>query len=124
YCNKLVENGESVIITGDFNVCHQEIDIARPKENQNSIGFLPIERAKIGEFLDNGYIDVFRFKNPDLTDKYTWWSYRGGARSRNVGWRLDYFFVSKDLIGKVKNVDHLDQQMGSDHCPIVLEIDL
>ena len=124
YCNKLVENWESVIITGDFNVCHQEIDIARPKENQNSIWFLPIERAKIWEFLDNWYIDVFRFKNPDLTDKYTWWSYRWGARSRNVGWRLDYFFVSKDLIWKVKNVDHLDQQMGSDHCPIVLEIDL
>ena len=124
YCNFLRKNWESIIITWDFNICHQEIDIARPEANKNSIGFLPIERKKIWEFLDNWYIDVFRNKNPELADKYTWWSYRWWARDRNVGWRLDYFFVSKDLIWKVKNIKHLDQQMWSDHCPIVLEIKL
>ena len=123
YCNELVEKWESVIITWDFNICHQAIDIARPEANKNSIWFLPIERAKIWEFLDNGYIDVFRNKNPEIADKYTWWSYRWWARDRNVWRRLDYFFVSKDLIWKVKNVEHLDQQKWSDHCPIVLEID-
>ena len=124
YCNELVTKWENVIITWDYNICHTEIDIARPKQNKNSIWFLPIERAKIWEFLDNWYIDVFRYFNPELLDKYTWWSYRWWARQNNVGWRLDYFFVSKNIIWKVKNVDHLDQILGSDHCPIMIEIDL
>lgn len=124
YCNKLVEKWESIIITWDFNICHQEIDIARPKENWNSIWFSPIEREKMSEFLDNWYIDVFRHFNQDEKDKYTWWSYRWWARMRNVWRRLDYFLVSKDLIWKVKNIQHLEDQMWSDHCPILMEIDL
>ena len=124
YCNNLKKNWESVIITWDFNICHKAIDIARPDANKNSIGFLPIERSKMWEFLDNWYIDVFRDRNPDLADKYTWWSYRWWARGRNVWRRLDYFFISKDLNWKVEEMTHLDQQLWSDHCPIVLEIDL
>jgi len=124
YCNKLVEQWESVIITWDFNICHTEIDIARPKENKNSIWFLPIERKKFWEFLSNWYIDVFRYFNPWLKWYYTWWSYRWWARKRNIWRRLDYFIFSKDLIWKVKKIEHLDQQMWSDHCPILMEIDL
>ena len=89
YINKLREAGENIIVCGDFNICHTEIDIARPKENAKSIGFLPEERAWISKLIENKYSDVFRTLNPDKTDSYTWWSYRAGARPRNVGWRLD-----------------------------------
>ena len=122
YANKIVSNGWNVIVTGDFNICHTEIDIARPEANQKSIGFLPIEREKITELLENGYVDVFRYFNPTQTDSYTWWSYRAGARPRNVGWRLDYFVVNKAFVDKVKGIEHLTDVMGSDHCPIVLEL--
>jgi exodeoxyribonuclease-3 len=122
YANHLRSEGLSVIACGDFNICHKEIDIARPKENANSIGFLPVERQKLDEFVAHGYTDCFRRFYPDVADKYTWWSYRGGARERNVGWRLDYFFVSDDLIGKVKKVEHQEFIYGSDHCPIILEV--
>nr|MDD3719780.1 exodeoxyribonuclease III [Candidatus Gracilibacteria bacterium] len=122
YANKLVASGENVIITGDFNICHEEIDIARPKENEDSIGFLPIERAKISELLNNGYIDVWRKLNPEKKDVYSWWSYRAGARPRNVGWRLDYFIVNKNFINKIENMEYLTSIMGSDHCPVKLKI--
>ena len=122
YINKLRSNWESIITCWDFNICHKEIDIARPKENVNSIGFLPIERAKIDEIIKAWYIDVFRHFNPDKKYEYTWWSYRAGARPRNVWWRLDYFFISPDLIKKVKKVKNLTDIMGSDHCPVYLEI--
>jgi len=122
YINKLQKNGENVIACGDFNVCHTEIDIARPKENQNTIGFLPIERDFISEIVKNGYIDVWRHLNPDKRDCYTWWSYRARARENNVGWRIDYFFVSPDLIGKVKSISHQTEVFGSDHCPVSMEI--
>ncbi len=122
YTNKIVANGGNVIITGDFNVCHTEIDIARPEANKNSIWFLPVEREKISQFLENWYIDVFRYFYPDKTDAYTWWSYRAGARPRNVGWRLDYFIVNKWFIDRVKGIEHLTDVMGSDHCPIMLEL--
>ena len=98
---RLIQAGKKVITTGDFNICHRPIDIARPKENENSIGFLPIERAEMDKMESSGLIDVFRLQNPELTDKYTWWSYRAGARPRNIGWRLDYFWVSKNML------DHL-----------------
>ena len=124
YVNALRDSGESIIACGDFNICHTEIDIARPKENQNSIGFLPIEREHVSKVIENGYIDVFRHFNPDVTNAYTWWSYRAGARPRNVGWRIDYFFVSEDLIDKVKNVGHQTDVMGSDHCPLFIELDI
>ncbi len=124
YINDLREKGKSIIICGDFNICHTEVDIARPKENENSIGFLPIERKKISEIINNGYIDVFRYLNPGKKDSYTWWSYRAGARPRNVGWRIDYFFITSDLICKVEKIEHQTEIMGSDHCPLCLEINL
>ncbi|MBS8121754.1 exodeoxyribonuclease III [Candidatus Vampirococcus lugosii] len=121
YVNNILKEGKEVIIAGDFNIAHTEIDLARPKDNKNSIGFLPIERQYLDLLHNEGYIDVFRYFNPELLDKYTWWSYRAGARPRNVGWRIDYFFVSKGLLSKINNVYHQDQILGSDHCPIVLE---
>ncbi|MDD3302992.1 MAG: exodeoxyribonuclease III, partial [Candidatus Gracilibacteria bacterium] len=122
YANNLVKSGENVIITGDFNICHEEIDIARPKENENSIGFLPVERAKFGEMLSNGYIDVWRKLFPDKKDVYSWWSYRAGARPRNVGWRLDYFIVNNNFFDKVEGIEYMTDIMGSDHCPVVLRL--
>ncbi|MDP2090029.1 MAG: exodeoxyribonuclease III [Candidatus Gracilibacteria bacterium] len=122
YANKLVKEGKNIVLTGDFNICHTEIDIARPKENENSIGFLPVERAKVGELLDNGYIDTFRYKYPSKTDTYSWWSYRAGARPRNVGWRIDYFVVNNGFIDKILDTTYLTEEHGSDHCPIMLEL--
>ncbi|MCF7834521.1 exodeoxyribonuclease III [Candidatus Gracilibacteria bacterium] len=124
YINTLRSNGEDIITTGDFNICHRPIDIARPKENENSIGFLPIERAEMDKLLENGYTDVFRHFNPDLSDQYTRWSYRAGARPRNVGRRLDYFRVSQNIIPMIKNIIHQTSVEGSDHCPISLELSL
>jgi exodeoxyribonuclease III len=111
-----------VIICGDINTAHQEIDLARPKENQNTTGFLDIERAWIDEFIDQGFIDCFRTLYPNKKDAYTWWSFRTNARARNIGWRLDYFFATKDLSKKIKDVVIHDQTLGSDHCPIFLEL--
>jgi len=122
YSNTLVANGKNVIITWDLNIVHTEIDIARPKENQNSIWFLPIERAKITELLSNGYTDVFRYFYPDTLDTYSWWSYRAGARPRNVWWRIDYFIVNNDFVPQIKDMKYLPEVMGSDHCPLCLEI--
>lgn len=116
------KTGQRVIACGDFNVCHHEIDIARPKENAGSIGFLPIERAALDKIVAGGYIDVFRHFYPDRTGAYTWWSFRSAARQRNVGWRLDYFFVSSDLLGCLKNIRHETEITASDHCPVVLEL--
>ena len=124
YINTLREAGEKVIACGDFNICHREIDIARPKENANSIWFLPIERAEMDKLEKAWYIDVFRYFNPDLVDQYTWWSYRAWARSRNVGWRLDYFWVSKDMLSFIKKITHETAVEWSDHCPISLELDV
>ncbi len=123
YANKLKENGKNVVICGDLNTAHKEIDIARPKANEKNSGFLPIERAWIDKFLSQGYIDTLRMfnKNPE---QYTWWSYRGGARSRNVGWRLDYFFINKEFKDKVKFAYILPEVMGSDHCPVGLDVEV
>ncbi len=123
YCNDLREKGKKIISCGDFNICHREIDIARPKENENSIGFLPIEREELDKLLANDFVDVFRHFYPDLRDKYTRWSYRAGARPRNVWRRLDYFWVSSDVVPFIKSMDHQDDVMWSDHCPIVMEGD-
>lgn len=102
---------------------HREIDLARPKENSNVSGFLPIERAWIDKFIENGYVDTFRMFNSE-PGQYTWWSYRTRARERNVGWRLDYFFVNQEFAGNVKRSWILSDVMGSDHCPIGLEIEI
>ena len=125
YIQSCQDNGFQVIVTGDFNICHQEIDIARPKENQNSIGFLPIEREKIWRLMEScKLVDVFRTCYPDLVDKYTRRSYRAGARQRNVWRRLDYFVISDTLFDKVVSCEQYDQTLGSDHCPVVMEIGL
>ena len=120
YINSLVKEKKEVIITWDFNICHTEIDIARPKENENSIWFLPIERKKITELLENWYIDTFRYFYPEKVNVYSWWSYRWGARPRNVWWRLDYFVVNKAFIDKVSDMIYMTEIEWSDHCPIKL----
>lgn len=124
YINTLRVAGEKIITCGDFNVCHREIDIARPKENADSIWFLPIERAELDKLEANGYVDVFRYFNPELKDQYTWWSYRWRARPNNVGWRLDYFWVSEDVLSFTKKIIHETAVEWSDHCPISLELDV
>lgn len=116
--------GKNIIIVWDYNIAHTEIDIARPKDNEDSIWFLPIERDKITEFLAAGYIDSFRYLYPDAVDNYTWRSMRAGARVRNVGRRIDYACVSQNLKDKINNIYHYQNILGSDHCPIMLDIDL
>ena len=124
HCENLKKDGKSIIICGDVNTAHTEIDIARPKANENTSGFLKMERDWITKFLSYGYIDTFRHINKDIKDKYSWWSYRANARTNNVGWRIDYFYVSDDLKEFIKNAYILDEIMGSDHCPIVLELEI
>ena len=124
YSNKIVKSGENLIILWDFNIAHREIDIARPEDNKNSIWFLPVERDKLTSYLEAWYTDAFRKANWDIPKTYSWWSYRAWARPRNVGWRIDYFFVSNNIKDKIKDCYHLTDVMWSDHCPIVLEIDL
>ncbi|MFA6158666.1 MAG: exodeoxyribonuclease III [Candidatus Paceibacterota bacterium] len=122
YVDGLREKGYSVIFTGDVNTAHKAIDLARPKENEKNTGFLPEERAWIDTVIEHGYIDTFRHFNPDKKDAYSWWDMKTFARERNVGWRIDYFFASDDLKDKVKKADILFQIMGSDHCPVLLEL--
>ena len=112
-----------VVFCGDLNVAHNEIDLARPKENAKSIGFLPIERAWVDRVEEAGFIDTFRSLHRGEI-KYSWWDMKTGSRSRNVGWRIDYFFISKFLSGKITKADILDDFLGSDHAPVVLEINL
>jgi exodeoxyribonuclease-3 len=107
-----------VIFCGDLNVAHNEIDLARPSANRKSAGFSDEERASFSELLDSGFIDTFRHLYPDKTEAYSWWSYRGGARQRNVGWRIDYFGVSQTLIERVADATILPHVLGSDHCPV------
>ncbi len=122
FCEKLRKK-KPIIFCGDLNVAHKEIDLARPKENENSPGYSIFERQAFDSQLDKGYIDTFRMFNKK-GDNYTWWSYRGGARDRNVGWRIDYFIVSSELKSKVKSSKILADVFGSDHCPVELEIDI
>lgn len=117
---KTLEGMKPVIFCGDLNVAHEEIDIARPKTNRKSAGFSDEERASFTELLDSGFIDSFRHFHPDEPDRYTWWSYRAGARGKNVGWRLDYFGVTASYMKQVKSVAIHSEVMGSDHCPIEL----
>jgi len=116
------ENGYQVIWGGDVNTAHTEIDLARPKQNDGKVGFHPLERAWLDRCIADNWQDVFRNKNPEAVEKYTWWSYRGGNRERNVGWRIDYLFCDISLMERVKRIEHLTHQTGSDHCSIVLEI--
>ncbi len=122
YINQLRKNGEQVIIAGDWNIAHTEIDIARPKENENSIGFLPIERAWLDRYETENWIDLWRAQNPGQIDAYTWWSFRTMARERNVGWRIDYIFADKPLLKHIIDIQQLPDFLGSDHCPVVMQI--
>lgn len=116
-----ISKDKKIILTGDFNVAHEEIDLARPKQNIGNPGFTDEERYWFGGLLKLGYIDTFREINPN-SEKYTWWSYRSDARARNIGWRIDYFLVSQNLGKNIKSAEILDSVQGSDHCPILLEI--
>ena len=124
YADSLRAAGKKLVICGDVNTAHEEIDLARPKENSKVSGFLPIEREWIDRFVSHGYVDTFRHFNKEPA-QYTWWDLKSGARARNVGWRIDYFFVSEDLMPPVKDAFIMPDVMGSDHCPIglVLELD-
>ncbi|MFK7909541.1 MAG: exodeoxyribonuclease III [Akkermansiaceae bacterium] len=121
YCKDL-ENTKPVILCGDLNVSHQEIDLARPKQNRKNGGFSDEERANFDNILNAGFTDSFRHFYPDRIGAYSWWSYRSGARGNNIGWRLDYFCVSSPFIERVKTAEILADVLGSDHCPVVLEL--
>ncbi len=115
--------GRSVVFMGDFNVAHTEIDLARPEEALKGTGFLPEERAWIDRIIGHGYIDTFRALNPDARDAYSYWDAWRGRRARNVGWRIDYVFVSADLLPQVRRAFIQPEVMGSDHCPVGIELD-
>jgi len=119
---KSLDAEKPVIICGDLNVAHQEIDIKNPRSNQKNAGFTPEERQKMTELLQAGFVDTFRYLYPDLTGAYTWWSYMFNAREKNVGWRIDYFLVSERIKSEIKTATIYSDVMGSDHCPIGLEI--
>ncbi|MEI6237965.1 MAG: exodeoxyribonuclease III [bacterium] len=122
FIEKQRKAGKNVIFCGDVNTAHNEIDIARPKENENHTGFLRIERDWMDKLVSAGYVDVFRTFNPEKV-QYTWWDMKTFARDRNIGWRLDYFFVNKEFFPKIKGVQVLDEVLGSDHCPLLLTVD-
>ena len=121
YMNELHKD-KPVVMTGDINVAHEEIDLACPKENVKNIGFLPEERAWIDEYIQAGFADVFRSMHPHAEGAYSYWDLKSGARERNVGWRIDYFFASPTLMGKIKKSEILSDVYGSDHCPISIEL--
>jgi exodeoxyribonuclease-3 len=123
HLENLRARGLSVIAGGDFNVAHEEIDLARPVANRNNIGFLPVERDWIDELVRCGYVDIWRIRNP-RTVAYTYWDNKSGARERNVGWRIDYFFISADLVPRIKETTTLPQVFGSDHCPIIIDLEV
>ncbi len=116
--NDYGKKGKGVIVCGDVNTAHQPMDLARPKENANVSGFMQIERDWLDQLFSSGYVDTFRHFNPDQVDAYTWWDMKTGARARNVGWRIDYFIVSEDLMPRVKNAFIMPEVLGSDHCPV------
>ena len=119
---KELEKEKPVVFCGDLNAAHEEIDIARPKTNHHSAGFTDEERQGITNYINAGFIDTFRSLNPDSV-RYTWWSHWGHARENNVGWRIDYFFISKSLKNNLKSAEIYENIMGSDHCPISIELE-
>jgi len=123
HCDALHAQGERLIICGDYNTAHRPIDLARPERNAKTSGFLEEERAWIDVYLEHGFVDAWRTLNPEAEGQYTWWMYMRNARERNIGWRIDYFLVSEALMPAVVGADILSDVMGSDHCPIVLELD-
>ena len=119
--NDQVASGVNVLVGGDWNTAHQEIDLANPKANQNNSGFMPVERAQIDTYIENGYVDTFRLFH-DEPERYSWWTYRFGARQRNIGWRIDNFFTNQDFIENIADADIHEDVMGSDHCPVSIEL--
>ncbi|MDW7670329.1 MAG: exodeoxyribonuclease III [Bacillota bacterium] len=121
YLNQLSQN-RPLVICGDLNVAHQEIDLKNPQSNRRNAGFTDEEREKMSKLLNSGFVDTFRYFYPDREEAYTWWSYMGKARERNVGWRIDYFIASDAMVSWLQDVDIHDQVMGSDHCPVELTL--
>lgn len=122
YLQALLKDGQNIVLCGDFNTAYTEMDLARPKENVNTSGFLPEEREMLGRYFEAGFVDAFRQLHPDKV-QYTWWTARSpAARKNNIGWRIDYFLVSKGFFPRVKSVTIHDQIQGSDHCPLELVI--
>ena len=119
-----LDGKKPVVYCGDLNVAHREIDLKNPKTNRQNPGFTDQEREKMSQLLDAGFVDTFRYIHGDVTDRYSWWSYRFHARDKNVGWRIDYFLVSARFIGKVKAADIRSDIFGSDHCPVYLELEV
>ncbi len=118
-----LRKSKPIVVCGDFNIAHKEIDLARPKTNTKNTGFLPIERAFLDKFTAAGYIDTFRHIHKDQKDAYSWWSYKSRAREKNVGWRIDYFFVSDELKDNIKDAYIENDVFGSDHCPVALVLE-
>ena len=121
--NDQVNSGNNVIVAGDWNTAHLPIDLARPNENKNTSGFMPVEREKIDLYISHSWVDTFRLFH-DEGERYSWWTYRFGARNRNIGWRIDYFFVNEAMVEICKDGDIHQNILGSDHCPISLELEL
>ena len=119
-----LDQKKPVIYCGDLNVAHEEIDLKNPKTNRGNAGFSDEEREKIDTLLKSGFTDTFRYLHPDETGRYSWWSYRFKAREKNAGWRIDYFIVSDRIKDQIKRADILSDIYGSDHCPVLLEIDI
>ncbi len=124
HCNALRDEGKSIVICGDVNTAHKEIDLKNPKANEKTSGFLPIEREWIDKLIDNGYIDTFRYVHGDKEHEYSWWSYRSNARANNTGWRIDYFFISDDLEELLEDAFIMQDIEGSDHCPVGIVLNL
>ena len=122
YMNSMRDLGRFVIVGGDVNVAHNEVDIARPRENDGKVGFHPKERAWMDRLVADGWSDVWRQRNPDAVDVYSWWTMRAGARQRNIGWRIDYFFMDRKHLHRVAGVNYLTDHPGSDHCPMRLQL--
>jgi exodeoxyribonuclease-3 len=124
YCDTLVSQGRHLVLCGDYNIAHTPLDLARPKENEGNPGYLPEERAWMDTFTHAGYVDTFRHFHPGETGQYSWWSYRTAARKRNVGWRIDYHCVDVGFLPQVQRATIRSDVLGSDHCPVVLEVNL
>ncbi len=119
---KYKKQGKNIIITGDFNTAHHNIDLANPKGNKKTTGFLPEEREWMDKYISAGMTDALRLFYPELEGQYTWWTYRNNCRERNIGWRIDYFMINQEFESKLNDCRHLPEIMGSDHCPILLEL--
>jgi len=121
-CEELRESGKTLIFCGDVNTAHREIDLARPKTNKKTSGFLPEERAWIDKIIEANYVDTFRHLYPELTEQYTWWSTVTNSRAKNIGWRLDYFFIVAEAVERVSDAFIMPDVLGSDHCPVGIRL--